>query len=157
VMLMQGRRAVSTARAESVAKHRLGAFLQAMGDAKEGATGPMAEDHAEDLARGWLMARQQHSRHVLRQLGGSLTLGVLANAGVLLVGGALVMDGQLTVGQLVAAELVVSALAEGLSKLGKYLETFYDVLAAAEKLGHLQDIELDEASGGPHVQEESHA
>ena len=48
--------------------------------------------------------------------------------------------GELTLGQLVAAELIVMVIVGSFAKLGKQLENFYDLLAAVEKLGHLFDL-----------------
>lgn len=47
---------------------------------------------------------------------------------------------QLTLGQLVAAELIVTAVVAAFSKLGKYFESFYDLVASVDKLGHLTDL-----------------
>jgi ABC-type bacteriocin/lantibiotic exporter with double-glycine peptidase domain len=52
----------------------------------------------------------------------------------------MVIDRQLSLGQLIAAELVVSAMIYGLTRLGKTLENFYDMLASTDKLGYLLDI-----------------
>ena len=53
------------------------------------------------------------------------------------VGGLLVINRQLTLGQLVAAELVVTAVVAGISKVAKHLESYYDLLASLDKLGYL--------------------
>ena len=81
------------------------------------------------------------------QIIGSLTLQALANVALLGVGGALVITGQLTLGQLVAAELIVSALLAGIAKFGKHLETYYDLLTAVDKLGHLDDLPTERSDG----------
>jgi ABC-type bacteriocin/lantibiotic exporter with double-glycine peptidase domain len=62
------------------------------------------------------------------------------------LGGWLVISGQLTLGQLVAAELIVSVVIGSFAKMGKHLESFYDLLAAMDKVGHLLDLPI-EASG----------
>jgi putative ABC transport system ATP-binding protein len=58
-----------------------------------------------------------------------------------------VIDRQLTLGQLVAAELIVTAVVSGFSKFGKKFETFYDLLAALDKLGALIDLPLERLGG----------
>jgi putative ABC transport system ATP-binding protein len=55
----------------------------------------------------------------------------------------LVIDGQLTLGQLVASELVVTVVVGAFSKAGKSLEKFYDLMAGIDKIGHLIDIPAD--------------
>jgi ABC-type bacteriocin/lantibiotic exporter with double-glycine peptidase domain len=59
----------------------------------------------------------------------------------------LVLNRQLTLGQLVAAELVVSAVIAGLLKLSKLLENYYDLAAAADKIGHIVDLPLERGGG----------
>ena len=48
--------------------------------------------------------------------------------------------GELTLGQLVAAELIVMIIVGSFAKLGKHMESFYDLLASVDKLGHLFDL-----------------
>jgi len=54
---------------------------------------------------------------------------------------------QLTLGQLVAAELIVAPVVASFAKFGKYLETFYDLLAAVDKVGNLFDLPLIRSEG----------
>ncbi len=78
---------------------------------------------------------------------GVLALHTLASAAVLGLGAALVIQQKLTLGQLVAAEIVVNTVVAGISKLGKYLETSYDLAAALDKLGHIEELETYEERG----------
>ena len=55
----------------------------------------------------------------------------------LLLGGMLILKGQLSLGQLVAAELILSGVFYGISQLGWYLDTFYDLAASSEELSLL--------------------
>ncbi len=57
-----------------------------------------------------------------------------------MIGGYLVLSHQLTIGQLVAAELVVSVILYGVSQLGEDFENFYDLIASCEKLSQFQNI-----------------
>ncbi|MCA9150129.1 MAG: ATP-binding cassette domain-containing protein, partial [Planctomycetales bacterium] len=70
-------------------------------------------------------------------------LQVIASTAVLSLGGWLVINGQLTLGQLVASELVVTVVVGAFAKAGKSIETFYDLMAAVDKVGHLLDITTD--------------
>jgi putative ABC transport system ATP-binding protein len=106
-----------------------------------------AVSRAELLARGYLAARRAHFARLVRQLIGGLGLQVIAGAALLGVGGLLVLERQLTLGQLVAAELVVTAVSASFATLGKHLEKFYDLLSALEKLGKLIDLPLEPVGG----------
>ncbi|HEU0124274.1 MAG TPA: ATP-binding cassette domain-containing protein [Bryobacteraceae bacterium] len=149
ILFPLGRGAVRTAVYESRAKYSIAAWLQEI--ARHPATFKSAQGTEFALHRGnqlvasYLDHRKDHWRILLRQIAGSLLLQAAGSAAVLGAGGWLVMQQQLTLGQLVAAELVVAAVLNGFSKFGKQLETFYDLLAAVDKLGYLSDLPLENA------------
>jgi len=66
---------------------------------------------------------------------------------LLSLGGWLVINRQLTLGQLVAGELIVTLVLSALSKLGKYIEIFYDLQASLDKLGVLDQLPLEPEGG----------
>lgn len=144
VLFPLGFGAVRTAIQESKAKYSLAAWLQELArhpatfKSKPGAT--FALDRSDDMVTDYLNYRRYHWRVLLRQIIGSHAMQAIGTAGVLGAGGYLVMERQLTLGQLVAAELVVAASLNSFSKFGKQLETFYDLLAAVDKLGYLTDL-----------------
>jgi ABC-type bacteriocin/lantibiotic exporter with double-glycine peptidase domain len=109
----------------------------------------LALRRADDVTLAYLEARQSHFRVLLRQVLGSLALQALASALLLGLGGWLVVRQQLTLGQLVAAELVVTPVVSSFAKIGKYLESLYDLLAAVDKVGHLFDLPLEREGGEP--------
>lgn len=146
-----GRGAVTTARRESAAKYRVAAALEEIAHSpvsyKVASSTDFAEERLAALTDEYLNARKGHYRVVLRQLTGAVTLHALAGTALLTLGGFLVIQGQLTLGQLVAAELIVSIALTSFVKFGKQLESFYDMLAGVEKLGVLFDLPLDEDRG----------
>ena len=146
-----GRRGSKTAIAESYRKYEMAAWLQevARHDAlfKLGGGLRYSELRAEALAGEYLHERKQHFSVVFRQTIAVLALQALANAAVLGLGGWLVIGRQLTLGQLVAAELIVTTVVASIAKVGKYLENYYDLIAAIDKLGHLTDLPLERVGG----------
>ncbi len=153
ILLGLGRAAVPTSIAESHAKYAVADWLAALCRhplAFKFADGPcVASGRADALLCDYVHARRRHFRILLRQIIGSLTLQAAASVALLGIGGALVIAGQLTLGQLIAAELIVSALLAGIAKFGKHLETYYDLLTALDKLGHLSDLQRERADGEP--------
>jgi ABC-type bacteriocin/lantibiotic exporter with double-glycine peptidase domain len=151
VVLVLGRGAVQTSIDESRAKYAVAAWLEQLAScpvAFKSAGGPQrAAEHADRLAIDYLHARQQHFRVLLRQIWFTLGLQALAGSVLLGIGGWLVIRGQLTLGQLVAAELIVTLIVGSFAKLGKHLESFYDLLAAVDKLGHLFDLPVEAQQG----------
>ncbi|MBM3728817.1 MAG: ATP-binding cassette domain-containing protein [Acidobacteria bacterium] len=148
-----GRGAVSTAVQESKAKYALVGWMEEIArspGAFRGADGlAFATAQADSLVRSYLRYRAAHFRVLLRQFIGSLGVQALANAALLGVGGMLVIDRQLTLGQLVAAELVVATVLAGVAKLAKHLESFYDLLSSLDKLGSLVDLPAEESGTEP--------
>jgi len=104
-----------------------------------------ADNHIED----YLDKRTSHFKTLFRQQILLLIIYAFMSAVVLGLGGFLVIQGQLSIGQLVAAELVIAVILSGLSKGGKYLEAFYDLFAAADKISHFYDFKLMDYKAGP--------
>lgn len=151
ILWVLGRSGAKTSIEESYAKYAMAAWLQELAAHEttfraEGAA-TQALERTDALARTWLDRRRSHFRVVFRQAIASYALHAIASALLLGLGGLLVMRGQLSLGALVAAELVASAVLAGVSKLGKHLETYYDLIAAVDKLGHLLDMETERAGG----------
>ena len=142
---------VRTAVAESAAKYEVAKWLQELARhttafcTQGGAD--FARRRAERLAGDYIQARRRHFRVLFRQICSALGLQVLASTAVLAIGGWLVIDQQLTPGQLVASELIVTAVVANITKLGSVLESWYDVCAASGKLGHLIDLPLERQTG----------
>jgi ABC-type bacteriocin/lantibiotic exporter with double-glycine peptidase domain len=148
-----GRGAVRTSVEESHRKYAVVAWLEELARVPLAFKGPqgatLALRRADEITRHYLEARQAHFRVLLRQVLGSLTLQAVASALLLGLGGWLVVRQQLTLGQLVAAELVVTPVVTSFAKIGKYLESLYDLLAAVDKVGYLFDLPLERTGGEP--------
>lgn len=142
-----GRGGVGTAIDESICKYRVVHWLQdviAMPDAfKFGGGEQLAIQRANQLTVDYLNARSRQFRVVIRQVIFAMGLHAVASTVLLSLGGWLVISGQLTLGQLVASELVVTAVVGAFAKAGKSLEKFYDLMAGVDKVGHLVDIPPD--------------
>ncbi len=152
VIIGLGRGAVPTAIEESRAKYDLLAWFEEVARhsfalrSREGAS--LAADRANQLLLGYLDDRESHFKILIRQTGGAQILQALALATILGMGGYLVIGGELTLGQLVAAELVVSLAVGSFVKFAKSLETFYDLQAALDKLAHVTSLPLED-EGSP--------
>lgn len=155
VVAWLGRKGPATAIEESKRKYEIAAWLEELARHdvafKLGGGLEYAEVHADTLTRSWLGARRAHFGVVVRQFAVVLTMQALAGAAVLGIGGWLVIQRQLTLGQLVAAELIVTVVVASVAKMGKYLEVYYDLLASLDKLGHLVDLPIEREGGAPCV------
>jgi putative ABC transport system ATP-binding protein len=153
VMLLPGHRAVRTSIEESYAKHAVVGWLEQIAMFpllfRVSGAAEMACSRADQLSLRYLEARKSHFRILMGQVVSLLALQAIASAALLSIGGWLVLKAELTLGQLVASELIVAAIVASMSKLGKHLESWYDAMASVDKLGYLVDLPV-EREGGEH-------
>ena len=151
IVFVGGRGALSTSIRESVRKYQVVDWLEELARYPKLFKGPggagLAMSRTDDLARGYLLARRAHFRILIRQIASLLVLEVVSSTALLVGGGWLVLNQQLTLGQLVAAEIIVAAVVASIARLGKQFEAWYDAVAAVDKLGLLSDLRLERAGG----------
>jgi len=151
VLIPMGRRGVQTSIQESYAKHAVAGWLEQVVMFpllfKNAAAAAFSRDRTDHLVDEYISARRAHFRILLRQILGLLGLEAIASAMLLALGGLLVLQGQLTLGQLVASELIVSGIVASIVRLGKHLENWYDSMAAVDKLGSVVDLPVEREAG----------
>ncbi|MFN0019599.1 MAG: peptidase domain-containing ABC transporter [Pirellulaceae bacterium] len=154
VVFILGRGAAATSLKESKYKYATAAWLQDLARCavtfKYDGGAEYALERADHVVSEYLTARKKHFHVLMRQILFALSLQAVASAVLLGIGGWLVMTGQLTLGQLVAAELIVTVIVASFAKLGGYLESYYDLLASVDKLGVLLDLPIEEQAGVLH-------
>lgn len=104
-------------------------------------------EKSDQLVMNYLDARRSHFAVLFRQSFSTYLFQALASTGILAIGGWLVINRQLTLGQLVAAELVVLNVLSALEKLIRNCDTYYDLLTGLDKVGHLTDLPLERRIG----------
>lgn len=148
-----GRNGVRTSVDESYAKHAMAGWFEQVVMFpvlfKCPGAAELSNQRTNALVGTYLTARKMHFRILLRQIVALLALQALASAFLLAIGGLLVLQGELTLGQLVASELIVSAIVASLVSLGKHIENWYDALAATDKLGSIIDLPIESGDGEP--------
>ncbi len=151
VIFILGIGAIRRAIAESWAKYAVASWMEEIARHplafKLGGGTKLAFNQADALTSHYLRSRQAHFNVVKRQVAFALGLQAAANGILLAVGGYLVIQQQLSLGQLVAAEIVVSMVVASFTKLGKQLESYYDLVAALDKLGLLMELPLERDTG----------
>ncbi len=106
-----------------------------------------AIDKTDELTRDYIAASRVHFRRTFAQSVSFLLLYALSSAGLLALGGWLVIREQLSLGQLVAAELVLSSIFLGISQFGSYLTTFYALFASVEELALFHEVKQEAVEG----------
>ena len=106
-----------------------------------------ALDKNDELVTEYLEAREGHFNILVLQYVQMIGFKVLVTAGLLLIGGLLVLNQEMNIGQFVAAEIIILLVISSVEKLILGLETFYDLLTSLEKLGQVVDKELEPQDG----------
>lgn len=151
ITFLSGRGAVDAAIRESRLKYETMAWLEELARVPALFKGPggagFALQRSEQIARSYLVARRRFFMIWLRQVGVLLLLEIFSTAALLLIGGWLVLRQQLTLGQLVASELIVASITYSMSKLGALIDAYYGGLAAMDKISHLTDLRTERTDG----------
>ncbi|SNY94639.1 peptidase domain-containing ABC transporter [Flagellimonas pacifica] len=106
-----------------------------------------AIDKNDTLVANYLDARESHFKVLVLQFVQMIGFKVLVTAGLLLIGGLLVLNQEMNIGQFVAAEIIILLVISSVEKMILGLETFYDLLTSLEKLGQVVDKELEPQNG----------
>ena len=107
----------------------------------------LAIDKNDLLVIDYLKARENHFRILVIQFIQMIGFKVLVTGGLLLIGGLLVLNQEMNIGQFVAAEIIILLVISSVEKLIRGLETFYDLLTSLEKLGQVVDKDLEYQAG----------
>ncbi|WP_223548145.1 MULTISPECIES: peptidase domain-containing ABC transporter [Aestuariivivens] len=99
------------------------------------------------LVNDYLNAREKHFKVLISQFTQMIGFKVIVTASLLLIGGALVLNQEMNIGQFVAAEIIIILVIASVEKLILGLESFYDVLTSIEKLGQIVDKDLENLNG----------
>ncbi|AEH02374.1 peptidase domain-containing ABC transporter [Lacinutrix sp. 5H-3-7-4] len=104
--------------------------------------------HKNDrLVTNYLEEREKHFNVLILQFMQLVGFKVLVTAGLLIIGGLLVLNQKMNIGQFVAAEIIILLVIASVEKLILGLETIYDVLTSIEKLGKIVDKPLESQEG----------
>lgn len=98
---------------------------------------------ADKLIQKYVEFRSKHFNVLIFQYKVMIAFKVLIVTSLLLAGSLLLINDQISIGQFVAAEVIIVLVVNSVEKLILSLETVYDTLVSVEKLGHVMDLELE--------------
>lgn len=101
----------------------------------------------DDIAKGYLISRENHFQVLIGQFRLFVVFKVIVAAGLLLLGGYLVLQEQMNIGQFVAAEIIFILIINSVEKVLTTTDTIYDVLTSLDKIGNVTDLALDKNNG----------
>ncbi len=153
-------KAFATSVYESKAKYKMANWLEELAREnlffKTQSRKEMGIKKSDKLIHNYLAKRKIHFKQVFSQTLLLLAIYAVMSALILGLGGYLVMNGELTLGQLVAAELVVTVILASFSKAGRYLESLYDLYASIDKVMVFYELSSDEKIGQEPCEVECH-
>ena len=101
----------------------------------------------DDYVSNYLDAKRSHFRILLIQYASVVGFKTLITFTLLSLGGWLVINNQINVGQFVAAEIIIILILNSAEKMIVTMDTVYDVLTAIEKIGAVTDIPIENENG----------
>jgi ABC-type bacteriocin/lantibiotic exporter with double-glycine peptidase domain len=135
VLLFLGRTGVSLALSRSDAKHTSIFFVQNIKD-EEGNNDEILEKFDTHLSH-YVKARQSFFNVIIKQLGFTYFIEGLIFTVFLVLGGYLVINGRLPLGEFVAAEIIVTSITYSLKGFVKQLDYIYDTIEGFYKVHKL--------------------
>ncbi|MGL2963033.1 peptidase domain-containing ABC transporter [Flavobacterium sp. RSB2_4_14] len=102
-----------------------------------------------NLVSQYLNYREKHFNIIKRQYIHLIIFKIIITAGLLFIGGYLVLNQKMNIGQFVAAEIIILLVINSVEKIIVGLETLYDVLTAVEKIGQIVDLNLEPSQNAP--------
>ncbi len=101
----------------------------------------------DELVSGYLRAREKHFSVIRLQFIKMIGFKTIITAGLLIIGGMLVLQQRMNIGQFVATEIIILLVIASVEKLILSLETLYDMLTSIEKLGQVVDKPIEDQHG----------
>jgi ABC-type bacteriocin/lantibiotic exporter with double-glycine peptidase domain len=151
VVYLLGPRGLKTSIYESKYKYKVAQWLEEIARAlptfKLAGTTNLAIEKMDELVTVYLKKRKAHFNVLVYQYLAIVIFKTLIVGGLLILGAYLVVERQITLGQFVASKLVLLLVMSSVEKVILTFDVVYDVLTAADKVGHVTDLPLDQNRG----------
>lgn len=150
IFYITGPKGIETAMKESSYKYQTAYWLEEVGRTMN--TFKLAGHtrlpilRADKLLQKYVEFRTKHFSVLIFQYKVMIAFKVLIVTSLLLAGSLLLINDQISIGQFVAAEVIIVLVINSVEKLILSLETVYDTLVAVEKLGQVMDLKLEHHS-----------
>ncbi len=145
------RKGVETSLEESKYKYKVAHWIQEVARSvvsfKASGSSNLALQKNDKLVMNYLNAREKHFKIIRLQYIKMVGFKAIITAGLLIIGGVLVLQQKMNIGQFVAAEIIILLIISSVEKLIVSLETLYDILTSLEKLGQVVDKSLESQTG----------
>jgi ABC-type bacteriocin/lantibiotic exporter with double-glycine peptidase domain len=144
-------RGMLTSLQESKEKYRVAHWIQEVARTitsfKISGKTSLALEKNDNIVNNYLVSRENHFKILVIQFIQMIGFKVIVTAALLIIGGILVLNQEMNIGQFVAAEIIILLVIASVEKLILALESFYDVLTSLEKMGQVVDKEIESQEG----------
>lgn len=138
---------VETSLKESKYKYKVAAWLQEIARNRESFRKKREFEYAlhrnDKYVNDYVTYRERHFAVMKKQYIQLIIFKIVVTAALLSIGGFLVINDRMNIGQFVASEIIIVLLINSVEKIIFGLESFYDVLTSVEKIGQVTDMETD--------------
>lgn len=149
ILRYTGGRGLETSLQKSKHKYRVAAWLEetarVIKSIKLGKPNDLHLRKADAEISNYLLARNRHFKVLLFQFHVLVLFKTVITAAMLIVGTLLMVNQQLTVGQFIAAEIVILLVLNSVEKLIINLGSVYDTLTAVEKASEVTDRPVEKS------------
>jgi ABC-type bacteriocin/lantibiotic exporter with double-glycine peptidase domain len=101
----------------------------------------------DKLLQSYVDYRNKHFGVLVFQYKVMIAFKALIVTTLLVVGSLLLIDNQISIGQFVAAEVIIILIVSSVEKIILSLDAVYDTLTATEKIGQIMDIPMERQEG----------
>ena len=148
IVALYFRRGVETSIEESAHKYDIVAYLETIAADLDKHRTPEGREavikRTDQMNAGYLRARNDHFRILRKFFASSVALRTLLMGGLLLLGSWFVVEREMTLGQFVAAEVILVQIGYSVEKLLTSLDTIFDMVTGSEKLAAVTDLEIEQ-------------
>lgn len=95
----------------------------------------------------YLINRKVHFKVLVSQYTYIILFKAVITGGLLIIGTSLVINREITLGQFVAAEVIIILILSSVEKIITYMDVIYDMLTAVDKISQVTDLPLEKVGG----------
>lgn len=118
-----------------------------MGTFKLAGNSKLPFETVDKLLQSYVDFRNKHFGVLVFQYKIMIAFKALITTTLLIVGSILLLDNQISIGQFVAAEVIIILIVSSVEKVILSLDVVYDTLTATEKIGQIMDLPMERQEG----------
>ena len=151
IFYLTGPQAVSSSLNESKYKYKVVQWLEELARTinsfKLAGNTDLPIKKADYAVSNYLKYRKTHFGVLITQYSFFVFFKVAVTGGLLIIGTILVINREITLGQFVAAEVIIVLVLNAVEKLIMYFDVVYDLLTAVDKISHVTDLPIERSGG----------